>query len=149
VLRKEHYMNRQNSLNLKSNQQGVVLLEALIAVLIFSMGILALVGLQATMIKSTTGSKFRSDASYIAQQRIGRIWADPANAATYVVVNQAIPELLPNGLVTITQPQPSQFRVTVGWTEPGETAVAGSTTSTTCGMTVAHCFTTVASIAGG
>ena len=146
---KRKIMNKQSSLPLKSTQQGVVLLEALIAVLIFSMGILALVGLQATMIKSTTGSKFRSDASYIAQQRIGRIWADPANAATYVVTNQTIPELLPNGMVTISQPQPSQFRVIVGWTEPGETATAGSTTSTTCGMTVAHCFTTVASIAGG
>ncbi len=141
-------MNTHISSHLKSKQQGVVLLEALIAVLIFSMGILALVGLQATMLKSTTGSKFRSDASYIAQQRIGRIWADPVNAASYVVTDESISSLLPNGMVTISQPQPAQFRVIVGWTEPGETPAASATTAP-CFMAVAHCFTTVASIAGG
>ena len=68
----------------KSAQQGVVLLEALIAMLIFSMGVLALVGLQAAMIKNTSDSKYRAEASFIAQQRIGMIWADPANALTYL-----------------------------------------------------------------
>ena len=34
----------------KSAQQGVVLIEAMIAILIFSMGVLAIVGLQATML---------------------------------------------------------------------------------------------------
>lgn len=37
-------------------QQGVALLEALIAVLIFSIGILAVIGLQATSVRLTTVS---------------------------------------------------------------------------------------------
>ena len=66
-----------------ARQQGVVLLEALIAILIFSLGILGLVGLQAGMVKGTSEAKYRAEASYVAQREIGRIWADPNNAASY------------------------------------------------------------------
>ena len=138
-------MVKQNLSSVKFNQQGAVLLEALIAILIFSMGILALVGLQAAMLQNTTDSKFRSDASYIAQQRIGRMWADPSNIV--LVSNSSLAAALPGGLLTITQPVPNQFQVSVGWTAPGETALAA--TASPCGMVVAHCFTTIASIAGG
>jgi type IV pilus assembly protein PilV len=132
--------------SIKSKQKGMVLLEALIAVVIFSMGILALVGLQAAMIQNTTSSKVRADASYIAQQRIGLMWSNPANAAAYVVANDPVPTL-PNGVVTITQPVTGQFQVDVGWTAPGEAPL--TIADSPCGMAVAHCFTTTASIAGG
>lgn len=131
-----------------SSQKGMMLLEALIAVVIFSMGILALVGLQAAMLQNTTDSKLRADASYIAQQRIGTIWSDPASAATYIETNTDISALLPGGLRTVSQPAADQFRVVVGWTAPGETPAALATTAP-CFMKVAHCFTTTASIAGG
>jgi type IV pilus assembly protein PilV len=148
MLSGEKIMYIQNLSSVKSNQQGVVIIEALIAILIFSMGILALVGLQATMLQNTTASKFRSDASYIAQQRIGRMWADPGNAAAYVITNDDISALLPGGKVTITQTAaPTQFQINVGWTAPGETALTALTSP--CAMAVAHCFTTTASIAGG
>jgi type IV pilus assembly protein PilV len=132
-----------------SKQQGAVLLEAMIAIVIFSMGILALVGLQAAMLQNTTDSKFRADASYIAQQRLGVMWADPANAVAYVETNTNISSLLPGGKRTVTQTAPgsTQFTVTVGWTAPGETAVA--TAVAPCFMLTAHCFTTTANIAGG
>jgi len=138
-------MRIQKLSSTKSNQQGVVIIEALIAILIFSMGILALVGLQATMLQNTTASKFRSDASYIAQQRIGLMWADPANIV--LASNSSLAPALPGGLITITQPTPGQFQVNVGWTAPGETALTA--VNSPCGMVVAHCFTTTASIAGG
>jgi type IV pilus assembly protein PilV len=63
-------MNQQK-FSVQNSQHGVVILEALIALVIFSMGVLALVGLQAAMIKNAGGAKFRADASFIAQQRIG------------------------------------------------------------------------------
>lgn len=141
-------MHKQKLSSAKFSQNGAVLLEALIAILIFSMGILALVGLQAAMLQNTTDSKFRADASYIAQQQIGRIWADPANAATYVTSNSSLAPALPGGLLTITQPVAGQFRVVVGWTSPDETPAASATTAP-CFMRTAHCFTTTASIAGG
>jgi len=128
-------MSRPNTLSSTSAQQGVVLVEAMIAILIFSMGVLAIVGLQAAMVKNTTDSKFRADAGYIAQQRIGQLWADPDNLpADGSTTNPDISNLLPNGTLTITRAG-NQFTVTVTWQQPGETA--------------AHNYTTIASIAGG
>lgn len=125
-------MSGQNRLSTGFAQQGVVLLEALIAILLFSVGVLALVGLQATMVKNTAGAKSRIDASYIAQQRIGQMWADPANLGTYVEVNTPVPEL-PNGART-TAVSGIQATVTINWQAPGESP---------------HNFTTTASISGG
>ena len=119
----------------KSAQQGVVLLEALIAVLLFSMGVLALVGLQAAMVKNTSDSKYRAEASFIAQQRIGLIWSDPANASNYLeTAGTDISDLLPGGVRTVTNPATDQYVVTVTWQQPGQPQ---------------HRFTTVATIAGG
>lgn len=114
-------MNRQKIFSSQSTQQGVVLVEAMIAILIFSMGVLAIVGLQAAMIKNTSDSKFRADASYIAQQRIGLMWADPdpANIVNYLEVDTDISTLLPNGTRTTAQ-SGTQYVVTVNWQQPGE-----------------------------
>jgi len=62
-------------------QQGSMLLESLIAILIFSMGILAIVGLQATSIKLAADAKYRSDASLLANQLLGQMWASDRTAA--------------------------------------------------------------------
>ena len=127
---------------IKSAQRGVVLLEALVAILLFSMGVLALVGLQAAMIKNTSDTKYRAEASYIAQQRIGMLWADPANILGYLEpapgTDISISSGLPNGIRLVTQPDsvntPNMFVITVKWQQPGQTQ---------------HNYTTVVSIAGG
>lgn len=65
------------SINRKRHgQQGIILLEGLIAILIFSMGILALVGLQAASIQHSNAAKYRNEASYFANQIIAQMWAD-------------------------------------------------------------------------
>lgn len=64
-------------------QRGSMLLEGLIAILIFSVGILAIVGMQATAIKNSADAKYRADASYLANQIIGQMWADRGNLASY------------------------------------------------------------------
>jgi type IV pilus assembly protein PilV len=120
----------------KTTQQGVILIEVLVAILIFSVGVLAIVGLQANMIQNTAEAKYRSEASYIAQVRIGQMWADPANLATYLEANTDISTLLPAGTRTVTQPNPGEFRVTVTWQAPGPNSTP-------------HNFTTLARITGG
>lgn len=65
-------------------QQGMLLLEALVAILIFSVGILGLMGLQAASIKTVGDAKYRADASFLTDQIIGRMWADRANLSCYV-----------------------------------------------------------------
>lgn len=67
-----------------SAQRGSVLLEAFIAILLFSGGILGLMGLQAVSMKNAADAKYRAEASYLANQIIGQMWAaDPATLATY------------------------------------------------------------------
>lgn len=102
------------------SQQGVVLLESLIAILIFSMGILALMGMQAAMIQNTKDAKYRAQASFIAQQRLGAMWADPGNLADYVEADTDVSALLPNGKRTVVLPVVGgHVRVTVTWQLPG------------------------------
>jgi type IV pilus assembly protein PilV len=106
------------------------MIETLIAILIFSVGVLAIVGLQAAMVKNVAESKYRSEASYIAQARVGQIWADPDNAATYVETNTDVSGLgLPGGKRTVTQPSAGQFVVTVTWKVPGEAPMRNFTTT--------------------
>jgi len=64
-------------------QQGVALLEALVGILIFSIGILAMMGLQAQSIRNTIEAKYRNEAAYLANQIIGQMWVDRANMADY------------------------------------------------------------------
>jgi type IV pilus assembly protein PilV len=60
-------------------QQGGFLLEALVAVLIFSFGVLGLVGLQASAIEHTNAAQYRSEAAYLANAYIAQMWADDRN----------------------------------------------------------------------
>lgn len=64
-------------------QQGVMLLEALIAILIFSIGILGLVAMQGTAINNISDAKYRTDAGFLADQLIAQIWVDRSNLASY------------------------------------------------------------------
>jgi type IV pilus assembly protein PilV len=65
----------KNDLKSAKRQSGVVLLEALIAILIFSLGIMTVVAMQATSVKLTGDAKYRSDATLAADQLVGLMWA--------------------------------------------------------------------------
>lgn len=112
--------NLQTSLSRKKSQAGVALLEALIAITIFSVGILGIAGLQAAMIKGTTESKNRADASMIAQKRIAQMWADPANLASFVETNTVLTELPTGRRTTIQGATAGLMTVNITWQEPGE-----------------------------
>lgn len=75
---------------MRKHEQGVMLLEALIGILIFSIGILGLVGLQAASIKNTTEARYRSEAAYLANQIVGRMWSDRGNLAAYAVTTATV-----------------------------------------------------------
>ena len=116
---------RQKNFSTQSSQRGVVLVEAMVAILIFSVGVLAVVGLQASMLKNTSDAKYRAEASFIAQQRVGIMWADFTNtlAGLHIENNTDISGLLPSGLLNVTQvPVQSgvQATITITWQLPGE-----------------------------
>jgi type IV pilus assembly protein PilV len=102
-------------------QKGVALLEALVGILIFSIGILALMALQAQSIRNTVEAKYRNEAAYLASQIIGTMWVDRTNLAGYTTPSGA------NGNMTAwrTQVAATLPGITVGGTNSPTIAVAG------------------------
>lgn len=68
----------------KSGQQGVMLLEAILAILIFSIGVLAVIGLQTASVKAVSDAKYRADAAFLANQIIGEMWVNKTNLGGYI-----------------------------------------------------------------
>lgn len=67
-----------------NSQKGAMLLEALIGILIFTVGILGLIGLQAVAAKAVSDSKYRGDAAFLANQILSEMWAsDPTSLSTF------------------------------------------------------------------
>jgi type IV pilus assembly protein PilV len=66
-----------------SAHSGATLLEVLIAILIFSVALIGLIGIQGVAVQNTTSAKYRATASYLADQIVGQIWADRTNIANY------------------------------------------------------------------
>lgn len=114
-------------------QRGVMLIEAMVAFLIFSIGVIALVGLQGVAIKESNEAKYRSDASFVADRVIGDIWlSDKTNIAAFAGTYSASsntgnawsvavtdPQIgLPNGSVVVAA-SGQTVTVTVAWQAPG------------------------------
>jgi type IV pilus assembly protein PilV len=119
-----------------SKQRGSVMLEGLIAILVFSFGVLALVALLGVSVKDSSNAKHRTDASLLANQIIGRMWAsDKTNAALvagfanpagaeYLAWKTKVINTLPGAdlaanLPTIAIDADNQVTVTVRWQLPG------------------------------
>jgi type IV pilus assembly protein PilV len=120
------------------NQAGVMLIEALIGILIFSIGILALLGMQSSAIRNTTDARYRSEASYLASQIVGQMWVDIKQLPSYDTANLAaypardawvtrvatmMPGVAAGGALSPTiqvGPTPGEVRVLVQWQQPGE-----------------------------
>jgi type IV pilus assembly protein PilV len=73
--------------SIRGNQGGVVLIEAMIGILIFSLGVLALVAMQAVSSSNVSNARFRSEAAFLANEISAAAWmgrgADGTNVATY------------------------------------------------------------------
>ncbi len=65
-----------------NKQAGSMLLESLISILLFSIGILAIVGLQAASIKMNGDAKYRSDANLLANELISQMWLSDRTTST-------------------------------------------------------------------
>ena len=66
-----------------SHQRGIVLIDAMVAILIFSVGILGLVALQGSAIEMTGSAKYRVNAAMLTDQVIAQMWAsDPSQLKT-------------------------------------------------------------------
>jgi type IV pilus assembly protein PilV len=68
----------------KNGQAGMALLEALIGILLFSIGILAMVAMQAASINTVADAQYRIEAVNAANQVISQLWVnvDRSNPAS-------------------------------------------------------------------
>ena len=100
---------------MRRQQSGVMLLEALIAILVFSIGILGIVGMQASTIKASRDAKFRADAGLLANELIGQMWVGArdgtnlqnnfqTNGAIYAPWAARVAAALPGVTATVNQP---------------------------------------------
>jgi type IV pilus assembly protein PilV len=123
-------------------QAGSMLLEAFIAILIFSMGILAIVGMWGSAIKSATDAKYRSDAGLLANELIGQMWVtnrqgallqatfDSSSASSvgytswYSNVKAALPGSDVNPPVVTVNPLNGVVTISIQWKIPSEAAAA-------------------------
>ena len=109
----------------RQSQAGVMLIEALVAILIFSVGVIAVMGMQAVSIEQVSAAKYRTDASYLANQITGQMWTDMPNLANYATAGSAVRAswdatvagTLPSGTATITidPVTHSLVTVTINW----------------------------------
>ncbi len=63
-------------------QRGALLLEALVAILIFTFGVLGVMGMQALAVQQTTDARYRTEAAALADELIGQMWAGNRNVDT-------------------------------------------------------------------
>lgn len=129
--------------NNTTRQSGVILIEALVAILIFSVGILALVGLQAIAIKQSTDARYRTEAATLANELIAEMWVSDRTTATlianfatggprYAAWANRVAATLPGGIAPTVSIDPAgtvlpgRVLVTVQWRAPNESANAAA-----------------------
>jgi len=120
-------------------QSGSALLEALIAILIFSFGVLGLIGILAGSIRATNDARYRAEAANLAQGLIGAMWSTAAadldtqfgsGGPKLAAWQSQVAGLLPSAtgsnrpVVDLSQPglsaQSRSVVVTMFWQLPGE-----------------------------
>jgi len=136
-----------NRIHLRT-QGGVVLIEALLGILIFSIGILALIGMQSVAVKNTTDARYRAEAAFLANAILSQMRLDMANATLYpdsntgtyaprtawrsqveallpgvdIANSQRVPSIAvtPGPTYAADADPPSQVTVVITWRQPGE-----------------------------
>ena len=116
----------KNSLTIKAtrkSQGGILLLEVLISILIFSFGILGLVGLQAVSTQNSASAENRSIAANLANDMVSQMWLlknfDPASISSDVNAwkTRVVGSSLPNGVGTVTAAG-GIVTVSISWKPP-------------------------------
>lgn len=108
-------------MNTRKTQTGSSLLESLISVVLFAMGIIALISVSAQSLNQVGQSKYRNDASYLVGELIGEIWASGAatpaafGAAGEAAWESRVAATLPGGTATLDHTNDPQVDIVVSW----------------------------------
>lgn len=116
----------------RAYQKGVMLLEALIGLLIFSIGILALIAMQSVAISQVRDAKYRVSASELTDRMLGDLYilgSPTATGATGVIDKWKanVTATLPSGAGTVTAGANGEVTISVTWQAPAATSVSNHT----------------------
>lgn len=116
--------------NLKklTQQSGLMLIEVLVSILIFSIGILGMVGLQVTATQNSANAEYRTMASGLANDLVSQMWlrktSNPANAnlANDITAwkNRVTASKLPNAGATVVRAGDGVTTITVTYRPPSK-----------------------------
>jgi type IV pilus assembly protein PilV len=121
-------------------QRGMALIECMMALLIFSVGLLGLLGLEARVMNISTDSENRNRAAVLASEVASAMWLNNTVVPTAPSIlaaganagNQTLGGL-PSGVVTVTAVPliANAADITVTWTEVSDVAAGTQSTLTT------------------
>ena len=133
------------SISQPQQQRGVAMIEVLVSVLLFSLGILGLVGLQAQAIKYSVEAEDRNRAALLANEIASAMWLSnnvvidtaitPPGSSSW---NARVASELPQGTVVIAA-EPTvtnSANVTITWRPPQRTTTESATSQLTTRVTL-------------
>lgn len=97
-------------------QRGSTLIEVLVSMVLFSMGVIGLLRTLAFAVRDSGQAEYRVVAMNLADQRLAQIWADLPHYADYAEVG-AVVDALPNGRRTVSFNN-AVVTVSVSWQAP-------------------------------
>jgi len=116
----------------RSTSRGFTLIEVLVSLLIFSFGVLGLVGMQAKAIQFGVQSEDRMRAALLADEMVASMWANQSTTpgtTTLAAWQQRVGTALPSGTGAVSAADSSGVvTVTITWRPPsrGSTSPANS-----------------------
>ncbi len=112
----------------QGTQRGSTLIEVLVAMVLFSMGVMGLLRTLAFAVRDSGQAEYRVVAMNVADQRMAQIWADLPHYSDYVEVGGVV-NALPNGSRTVSFNN-AVVTVSVTWQAPASDAHSYNTNAT-------------------
>ena len=97
------------------------LIEVLTSLLIFSIGILGLVGLQTQAIQFSVSAEDTNRAALLANELVSKMWVEQLTSDDLTAWQKKVgnPDVgLPNGQATVEEVQPGVTQITITWRPP-------------------------------
>lgn len=119
---------------LRAAQSGFSLIEVLVSVFIFSVGLLGLAAMQLQALKYTQAAQWRSQANFLAADIVERVRANRASVSSYVIAMSAAP---PGSRITMPDYDVGEWLDQLAATIPGgDGSVAWNNSTKTLTVTV-------------
>ncbi len=125
-------------------QRGFSLVEVLVAIVVFSLGVLGLMKLQTTAVRLSTDARQRAEATFLADQLLARMLiADPSTAASFAHKPDGTVACAPTGAAStnaVVADWLTQVTATLPRAVAAEQQVVVSSTGAATDVTVRLCW---------